>query len=189
MEEQSKKVIIIALLGNLAIAVSKFVAAFITGSSAILSEGIHSFIDTGNEGLLLLGLHMAKKPADELHPFGRGKEVYFWSFVVAILIFAVGSGVSVYEGVHNILHPAHIKNPLINYIVLGIAFLFEGTSWLFALKNFNKMRDGRGYFSTAHTAKDPSTFMVLFEDSAALTGLIAASLGYLPGTDYRKYNL
>ncbi len=177
MEEQSKKVIIPALIGNLSIAVSKFVAAFLTGSSAILSEGIHSLIDTGNEGLLLLGLHMAKKPADELHPFGRGKEVYFWSFVVALLIFAVGSGVSVYEGVRNILHPAHIENPLINYIVIGIAFLFEGTSWTFALKNFNKMRNGRGYLSTAHTAKDPSTFMVLFEDSAALTGLMAAALG------------
>ncbi|HKB86381.1 MAG TPA: cation diffusion facilitator family transporter [Ignavibacteriaceae bacterium] len=177
MEEQSKKVIIIALFGNLFIAVSKFASAFITGSSAILSEGIHSLIDTGNEGFLLLGLHMAKKPADELHPFGHGKEIYFWSFVVAILIFAVGSGISVYEGIHNILHPAHIENTLINYIVIGIAFMFEGTSWTFALKNFNKMRNGRGYIRTAHTAKDPSTFIVLFEDSAALAGLIIAGLG------------
>ena len=177
MEGKSKKVIIIALLGNLAIAVSKFIAAAITGSSAILSEGIHSVIDTGNEGLMLLGLHMAKKPADELHPFGRGKEVYFWSFVVAIMIFAVGSGVSVYEGVHNLLHPEPIKNPAVNYIVIGIAFIFEGTSWTYALINFNKERGNQGFFRAAHTAKDPSTFIVLFEDSAALSGLLAAGLG------------
>ncbi len=177
MEEKSKKVIIIALLGNFAIAVSKFVAATITGSSAILSEGIHSVIDTGNEGLMLLGLHMARKPADELHPFGHGKEVYFWSFVVAIMIFAVGSGVSVYEGIHNFLHPAEIKNPLVNYIVIGIAFLFEGTSWAYALINYNKNRGKQGFFQAAHTAKDPTIFIVLFEDSAALIGLFAAGLG------------
>jgi cation diffusion facilitator family transporter len=177
MEDKSKKVIIIALLGNLAIAVSKFIAASVTGSSAILSEGIHSVIDTGNEGLMLLGLHMAKKPADELHPFGRGKEVYFWSFVVAIMIFAVGSGVSIYEGVHNLLHPAEIKDPLINYIVIGLAFLFEGTSWIYALINFNKQRGKSGFIEEAHKAKDPTTFIVLFEDSAALIGLAAAGLG------------
>ncbi len=177
MEEKSKKVIILALLGNLAIAVSKFVAGAITGSSAILSEGIHSVIDTGNEGLMLLGLHMAKKPADELHPFGHGKEVYFWSFVVAILIFAVGSGVSVYEGVHNFLHPENIKNPLVNYIVIGIALLFEGTTWTYALIHFNKQRGDRGFIEAAHKAKDPSTFIVLFEDSAALCGLLTAALG------------
>ncbi len=170
-------VIIIALVGNLAIAVGKFIAAAITGSSAILSEGIHSVIDTGNEGLLLLGLHMAKKPADELHPFGHGKEVYFWSFVVAIMLFAVGSGVSVYEGFQNFLHPAHIKNPLVNYIVIGIAFLFEGTSWTYALINFNKERGKKGLFKAAHEAKDPSTFIVLFEDSAALCGLFVATVG------------
>ncbi len=177
MEEKSKKVIIIALLGNFAIAVSKFIAAAVTGSSAILSEGIHSVIDTGNEGLMLLGLHMAKKPADELHPFGRGKEVYFWGFVVAILIFAVGSGVSVYEGVHNFLHPEQIKNPLVNYIVIGLAFLFEGTSWTYALINFNKQRGKQGFIEAAHKAKDPSTFIVLFEDSAALGGLAVAAIG------------
>ncbi len=177
MEEKSKKVIIIALLGNLAIAVSKFIAAGITGSSAILSEGIHSVIDTGNEGLMLLGLHMAKKPADELHPFGRGKEVYFWSFVVAIMIFAVGSGVSIYEGIHNLLHPEQIKNPLVNYIVIGLAFLFEGTSWTYALINFNKERGQRGFIEAAHRAKDPTTFIVLFEDSAALSGLAVAAVG------------
>ena len=126
MAASSKMVILAALLGNSLIAVTKFIAAAISGSSAMLSEGIHSVVDTGNQILLLYGLKQAKKPADEQFPFGHGKEIYFWSFVVAILIFAVGAGISVYEGFHQILSPTAILNSTINYIVLGLAMIFEG---------------------------------------------------------------
>ena len=173
----STKVIIAALLGNSAIAVTKFFAAFHTGSSAMLSEGIHSLVDTGNQVLLLYGLKQAKKPADEAFPFGHGKEIYFWSFVVAILIFAVGAGVSIYEGVHHVLHPVSISNPMINYIVLGLAILFEGGAWLFAFKEFSKVKGNYGYIEAVQRGKDPSMFVVLFEDSAALLGLLIAFLG------------
>ena len=173
----STKVIIVALLGNSAIAVIKFIAAFITGSSAMLSEGVHSLVDTGNQILLLYGLKQAKKPADDAFPFGHGKEIYFWSFVVAILIFAVGAGVSIYEGVHHVLHPVSISNPMINYIVLGLAILFEGAAWLFAFKEFSKVKGNYGYIEAVQRGKDPSMFVVLFEDSAALLGLLIALLG------------
>ena len=173
----STKVIIVALLGNSAIAVIKFIAAFITGSSAMLSEGVHSLVDTGNQILLLYGLKQAKKPADDTFPFGHGKEIYFWSFVVAILIFAVGAGVSIYEGVHHVLHPVSISNPMINYIVLGLAILFEGAAWLFAFKEFSKVKGNYGYIEAVQRGKDPSMFVVLFEDSAALLGLLIALLG------------
>jgi cation diffusion facilitator family transporter len=173
----STKVIIAALIGNSAIAVIKFIAASITGSSAMLSEGIHSLVDTGNQILLLYGLKQAKKPADEAFPFGHGKEIYFWSFVVAILIFAVGAGVSIYEGVHHVLHPVSISNPMINYIVLGLAILFEGAAWLFAFKEFSKVKGNYGYIEAVQRGKDPSMFVVLFEDSAALLGLLIAFLG------------
>src|SRR5690606_37180253 len=125
----SKTVIYAALAGNLAIAVTKFVAAFFTGSSAMLSEGVHSLVDTGNGGLLLYGLHRAARPADEEHPFGHGRELYFWSFIVALLVFALGAGVSFYEGVIHILEPEPATNLVMNYVVLGLAFLFEGYSW------------------------------------------------------------
>ena len=173
----STKVSIVALLGNSAIAVMKFIAAFITGSSAMLSEGVHSLVDTGNQILLLYGLKQAKKPADDTFPFGHGKEIYFWSFVVAILIFAVGAGVSIYEGVHHVLHPVSISNPMINYIVLGLAILFEGAAWLFAFKEFSKVKGNYGYIEAVQRGKDPSMFVVLFEDSAALLGLLIALLG------------
>ena len=129
MATGSKKVIFAALAGNALIAVTKFITAFFTGSSAMLSEGIHSPVDTGNQILLLYGLKQAAKPADEDFPFGHGKEVYFWSFIVAILIFALGGGISIYEGVQHLLHPEPLTNPIINYIVLGLAFLFEGAAW------------------------------------------------------------
>lgn len=173
----SRKVIIAALIGNLLISITKFFAAFITGSSAMLSEGIHSVVDTGNQVLLLYGLKRAQRPADEAFPFGHGKEVYFWSFVVAILIFAVGAGVSIYEGIHHILHPQVIQNPLVNYIVLGLAILFEGGAWLFALKAFNRSRGKMGYIEAVQRGKDPSMFVVLFEDSAAILGLLIALIG------------
>ncbi|WP_232825185.1 cation diffusion facilitator family transporter [Salinicola sp. RZ23] len=174
---ESKAVIFAAMGGNLAIAVTKFVAAAITGSSAMLSEGIHSVVDTGNQILLLLGMQRAKRPPSEQFPFGHGKEVYFWSFVVALLIFAVGSGVSLYEGVVHILHPEPIESPLINYIVLGLGILFEGASWAFALHAFRKTKGKWGYLEAVHRGKDPSMFVVVFEDSAALLGLLVAMAG------------
>ena len=173
----STRVIIAALIGNTAISITKFFAAFATGSSAMLSEGIHSLVDTGNQILLLYGMKQAKKPADEAFPFGHGKEIYFWSFVVAILIFAVGSGVSIYEGIHHVLHPVEIENPMVNYIVLGLALVFEGSAWFFAFKEFGKVKGQRGYIEAVKRGKDPSMFVVLFEDSAAISGLMIAMLG------------
>jgi len=173
----STKVIIAALIGNTAISITKFFAAFTTGSSAMLSEGIHSLVDTGNQVLLLHGMKQAKKPADEAFPFGHGKEIYFWSFVVAILIFAVGSGVSIYEGIRHVIHPSQIENPMVNYIVLGLAMVFEGGAWFFAFKEFGKVKGKRGYIEAVQRGKDPSMFVVLFEDSAALLGLLIALLG------------
>ena len=137
---ESKAVIYAAMGGNLLIAVTKFVAATITGSSAMLSEGIHSVVDTGNQILLLLGMKRAKRPPSPQFPFGHGKEIYFWSFVVALLIFAIGSGVSLYEGVIHILHPEPIESPLVNYVVLSLGILFEGASWAFALNEFRKTK-------------------------------------------------
>ncbi len=181
MASSSKKVIIAALVGNSLIAVTKFFAAAWTGSSAMLSEGIHSLVDTGNQVLLLYGLKRAQKPADEQFPFGHGKEIYFWSFVVAILIFAVGAGISTYEGIQHVLHPSEIENPMINYIVLGAAMIFEGGAWYFAFREFNRAKGGWGYVEAVQKGKDPTMFVVLFEDSAAMLGLIVAFLGILLG--------
>jgi cation diffusion facilitator family transporter len=177
MASGSKKVIIAALVGNTLIAITKFAAALVTGSSAMLSEGIHSLVDTGNQILLLYGLKQAKKPPDETFPFGHGKEVYFWSFIVAILIFALGGGISVYEGILHLQHPRAISNPLINYIVLGLAMLFEGAAWYFAFREFSRSKGKWGYLEAIHRAKDPSVFVVLFEDSAAMLGLLVAFAG------------
>ncbi|CAO1660876.1 MULTISPECIES: cation diffusion facilitator family transporter [Salinicola] len=174
---ESKAVIYAAMGGNLLIAVTKFVAATITGSSAMLSEGIHSVVDTGNQILLLLGMKRAKRPPSPQFPFGHGKEIYFWSFVVALLIFAIGSGVSLYEGVIHILHPEPIESPLVNYVVLGLGILFEGASWAFALNEFRKTKGKWGYVEAVHRGKDPSMFVVIFEDSAALLGLMVALAG------------
>lgn len=177
MASGSKKAIYAALGGNSLIAITKFMAAGVTGSSAMLSEGIHSLVDTGNQVLLLYGLRRAQQPADSRFPFGHGKEIYFWSFIVAILIFAVGSGVSIYEGVRHILHPAPISNPLINYIVLGLAMVFEGFAWTYALIEFRKQKGTLGYFEAVSRGKDPTLFVVLFEDSAAMLGLVVAAAG------------
>ena len=173
----SRLVIYAALAGNSLIAATKLAAAGATGSSAMLSEGIHSIVDTGNQALLLLGLKRARRPADPRHPFGRGKEVYFWSFVVAILIFAVGAGVSIVEGVRHILHPKHSGDPTVNYIVLALSFVFEGGAWIFALREFRKGKGKRSYLTAVRESKDPAMFVVLFEDSAALLGITVAFLG------------
>lgn len=170
----SKTVIYAALAGNLLIAVTKFVAAWFTGSSAMLSEGVHSLVDTGNGGLLLYGMRRASKPADRTHPFGHGRELYFWSFVVALLVFALGAGVSFYEGVIHILDPEEIRNPTVNYVVLGLSILFEGSSWYVALREFRKTKGNQSYIEAVRRSKDPSVFTVLFEDSAALIGLVIA---------------
>ena len=179
MAGSSKKVIFAALIGNGLIAITKFIAAAITGSSAMLSEGIHSLVDTGNQLLLLHGLKQAKKPADSRFPFGHGKEVYFWSFIVAILVFALGAGISIYEGIRHIIHPQPIINPMINYIVLGLAMVFEGFAWFFALTEFTKTKGKWGYVEAVQRGKDPTLFVVLFEDSAAMLGLFVAMLGLL----------
>jgi len=179
MAGSSKKVIYAALAGNTLIAVTKFAAAALTGSSAMFSEGIHSVVDTGNQVLLLHGLRQARTPACDRFPFGHGKEIYFWSFAVAILIFAVGSGVSLYEGIIHTIHPEPLKNPLVNYIVLGLAMLFEGAAWYFALNEFTKTKGKWGYIEAVQRGKDPTMFVVLFEDSAAMLGIIVAFLGVL----------
>lgn len=177
----SRTVIFAALVGNTLIAVTKLAAAALSGSSAMLSEGIHSLVDTGNQGLLLLGLHRGARKADPAHPFGYGKKVYFWSFVVAILIFAVGAGVSIYEGIHHLRHPQPVTRVGINYLVLGLAFVFEIIPWGIAVREFNKTRRGMSLPRAVHESKDPSTFVVLFEDSAALLGIVVAFLGIFLG--------
>ena len=169
-------VILGALAANLGIAIAKFIAAGISGSSAMLTEGVHSLVDSGNQLLLLYGQKRARKPSDDQHPFGYGRELYFWSFVVAILIFAGGAGVSVYEGVTHIRQPEPLRSPTINYVVLAVAFVFEGASWLIALREFNSDRRC-SWWQAIRASKDPATFTVLFEDSAALVGLLIAAVG------------
>jgi len=177
----SKLVIVAALVGNALVGVTKFIAATITGSSAMMSEGIHSFVDCGNQALLLYGMKRAAKPANEEFPFGHGKEVYFWSFVVAILIFAIGAGVSIYEGINHLRHPAELSHVIVNYIVLGVAITFEGVCWVMALREFTRAKGKWSYVEAVKRGKDPSLFVVLFEDSAALLGLAVALLGVVGG--------
>ena len=175
-EHTPKTAIYAALIGNLLIAATKGVAATITGSSAMLSEAVHSAVDTGNALLLLYGLHRAAKPPDQRHPFGYGRELYFWCFVVALLVFALGAGVSIYEGVSHLRDPEPITRPEVNYIVLGLAFLFESGSWWFGWKSFSASRRGGSLWSSITDSKDPTSFMVLFEDSAALLGIVIAAI-------------
>ena len=175
----SKTAIVAALAANLAIALIKFVAAFFTGSSAMLSEGIHSVVDTANEWLLLLGMRRSQRPASVRRPFGYGKELYFWSFVVSVCIFGIGGGMSLYEGVQHLRHPEPLRSPTWNYVVLGVAFLFDGSSFLLARRTFNAGRGQRSFWSAFRHSKDPATFVVLFEDAADLIGLLIAFLGVL----------
>src|SRR5882672_2602739 len=181
MQTESKTAIFAAIAGNLAIAATKLVASFCTSSSAMLSEGIHSLVDTGNGGLLLFGMRRSQRPPDANHPFGHGKEIYFWSLIVAILIFALGGGMSVYEGVIHIAHPNQIKNAAWNYAVLGFAIVFESISFYFAIKAFRKEKGDQGIWETVHASKDPTTFTILFEDTAALLGLVVALAGIFLG--------
>lgn len=179
MSASSKTVILAALVGNALIALTKFVAAWLSGSSAMFSEGIHSVVDTGNQIILLYGLRRASKPPDTRFPFGYGKEIYFWSFVVAILIFALGSGISLYEGIHRVMDPAPMRNVVVNYVVLALAMGFEAVAWTFAFRAFRRVKGERGYIEAVRRSKDPTLFVVLFEDSAAMLGLAAAFLGVL----------
>ncbi|MEO8318336.1 MAG: cation diffusion facilitator family transporter, partial [Bradyrhizobium sp.] len=175
----SKFVIYAALAGNLLVAATKFAAAAWTGSSAMLSEGVHSLVDTVNQGLMLYGIHRASAPPDEQHPLGHGRELYFWCFVVALLIFSLGAGISIYEGVTHILHPAAIEDPRVNYIVLGLSFVFESATWWIALREFEKQRGTLSYLEAATRSRDPASYLVLFEDSAALVGIAIAFAGTL----------
>lgn len=174
---RSKAVVWAALAGNLAIALSKILAAAFTGSSAMWSEAVHSLVDTGNQWLMLLGMRRSSRPPSETHPFGHGLELYFWSFVVAIMIFGLGAGVSIYQGIGKILHPEPIQNVWVNYLVLAIGVVFEGTVWLFALREFRRQHRQRGWLRAIRSSKDPTVFTVLFEDTAALLGLVAALAG------------
>lgn len=179
-DDSSTLVIMGALAGNAAIAVSKFIAAFFTRSSVMIAEGIHSLVDTGDAVLLLLAKHRAKKPPDRNHPFGHGMEVYFWNFVVALIIFGLGGGMSIYEGILHLLHPEKVTNILWNYVVLGVAAFFEGMSWVLAFRHFRRFKPPRlTYIEAIRRSKDPSTFTVFLEDSAALLGIGIAFIGLL----------
>jgi cation diffusion facilitator family transporter len=173
----SRKVIYAALIGNLLVAATKFVAAAVTGSSAMLSEAVHSLVDTGNELLLLYGLRRAARPPDAQHPLGHGRELYFWSFIVTLVIFGVGAGVSIYEGVRHMRSPLPVTNPIVNYVVLALALVFESGSWWVALRVFRAAKGERGYYEAVRQSKDPTMFMVLFEDTAALLGILIALAG------------
>ena len=177
MSDSNKIVVYAALAGNLAIALVKFVAAYITNSSAMLSEAIHSVVDTLNEILLLYGIKKSQQSPNAQHPFGYGRELYFWAFIVSLMVFALGAVVSIYQGVQHVRYPEEMLSPNLNYIVLGIAILCEGISWLVALKAFRKTKGQLGYLEAFRRSKDPTTFTVLFEDTAALCGLFIALIG------------
>jgi cation diffusion facilitator family transporter len=166
-----------ALAGNVLVAVTKFIAAAVTGSAAMLSEAVHSLVDTVNELLLLYGIARSARPADSVHPLGYGRELYFWSFIVALLIFALGAGVSVYEGVNRLLHPLALERPGVIFAVLAISLAFEGASWLVGMRAFRAAKRSLSWWEAFRRSKDPPTFIVVFEDSAALLGILAAAAG------------
>jgi len=173
----NNRTLLIAFGANLGIAVSKFIAAAITGSSAMLTEGVHSVVDSTNQLMLMWGRRQSRKPPDKYHPFGYGRELYFWSFVVAVLVFALGAGVSVYEGIIHIMEPESAVSPLIAYIVLLFAFLLEGWSTLEAFREFRDAKGDLGWFAAIKRSKDPPSFIVLLENGAAMAGIIAAAVG------------
>lgn len=182
--QESLTAIFAAIIGNVLVAATKFVAAFFTGSSAMLSEGLHSAVDTGNGILMLVGVRKSQKPPDKQHPFGHGRELYFWSLVVAFSIFAVGGGVSIYEGILRLNRPTPIENAVWNYAVLGASMIFEGTSWYFGWLAFSTTRRGQTVVEAIRDSKDPTNFTVLLEDSAAMIGLVIAFLGVFLGYEF-----
>jgi cation diffusion facilitator family transporter len=178
----SKTVIYAAIASNLGIAAAKFVVAAITGSAAMAAEGIHSAVDTGNEFLLLIGEHTSAKPADAKHPFGYGKTLYFWALIVALSVFSLGGGLSIYHGIDALRHPEPLQEPMWNYVVLGVSALFEGYSWNVSRRELNKLRKpGTSLWQAVRASKDASVFTVFIEDSAALIGLAIAALGIFLG--------
>ena len=173
----STRTLVVALLANLGIAAAKFVAAAITGSSAMLTEGVHSVVDSTNQLLLMWGRRAAKRPPDRFHPFGYGRELYFWSFVVAVLVFSLGAGVSIYEGIIHIADPEEAVSPYIAYAVLLVAFLLEGWSTLEAFREFKASKGRTGWLKAIRMSKDPPAFIVLLENGAAMAGIVAAAIG------------
>ena len=182
MAGSSSKIVVYGAIGaNLAIAVSKFVAAAFTGSAAMMSEGIHSLVDSGNGALILLGMNRSARPADERHPFGYSKEIYFWTVIVAVLIFAVGGGMSLYKGYQYIQHPAPLTDPTWNYWVLGLSIVFEAVACTLAYREFKKTQGDQGFWQALRTSRDPAVFAILLEDLAALVGLVIALAGIFFG--------
>ena len=177
MAGESRTAVIAATAGNLAIAIVKFIASAISGSAAMLSEAIHSLVDTANDALMLYGIHASRKPADAEHPFGYGHELYFWTLVVGIVFFAVGGGMSIVTGIGHIRAQEAAEASVWNYAVIGIAVVFEAISWYFGFDAFRKEQRGRGVVETIQRSKDPTTFSVMLEDSAALIGLAIAFAG------------
>lgn len=175
----SRLTVYAALAGNIAVACTKLAAAIITGSSAMFSEAVHSVVDTGNEGLLLYGYRQSERRPNLVHPFGYGRELYFWSFIVALLLFGLGAGVSLYQGVRHVIDPKPIEHALVSYIVLGLSFVFEGASWIVAWRGFKRARGELSFWRAFRRSKDPPAFMVLFEDSAALIGIAFAGAGIM----------
>ncbi|TDO20609.1 cation diffusion facilitator family transporter [Pedobacter duraquae] len=180
----SNKSIYSALAANLLISITKFIAGAFSNSAAMISEGIHSLVDTVNQILLLFGLRRSRKPADALRPFGYGKELYFYSFIVSILIFGLGGGISIYQGIIHIIEPEPLRNPTWNYVVLGLSVIFEGTSLVIAAKEFNLTRAGQTWWEAIKRSKDPSGFLVLFEDGAAVAGLLLVIICLFLGHHY-----
>lgn len=176
-DTSSKKVVHAALIGNLLVAATKLAAALLTGSAAMMSEAVHSCVDCGNEVLLLYGLRRAAQPADVHHPLGYGRELYFWSFIVGLLIFALGAVLSIYEGIAHIRHPEPISNPNVSYVVLALALIFETLSWVVSMRQFRAAKGPFGYLEAFRRSKDPPSFMVFFEDSAAIVGILIAAAG------------
>lgn len=173
-----------AIAANLLIAVAKFTAAFFTGSSAMISEGVHSLVDTGNQSLILLGIHRSKKPADDRHPYGYGKELYFWALIVAVVLFSLGGGISMYEGISHLRDPSELGDPTWNYVVLGFAFVLEGAASYLALKALLAAAGEKSVWHALRTSKDPAVFTILAEDLAALVGIVVAFLGIYFGHLY-----
>lgn len=186
MADSSRRVVIVALGANLAITAAKAAAGLFTGSVAMLTEAIHSLIDSGDQALILFGQHRAARPPDPEHPFGHGMELYFWAFVVSLLIFSFGGAASLYEGARHLARPTPIRSPVVNYLVLGAAFAFEGGSFVFGLRNFNRRRGGgQSLMQAMRASKDPALFIAVLEDAAALIGLSFAFLGVLGASRWR----
>jgi cation diffusion facilitator family transporter len=187
MKAKNNASIYSALAANLLIAVTKFIAGGFTNSSSMISEGIHSMVDTVNQVLLLYGLKRSHKPPDSTRPFGYGKELYFWSFIVSILIFGLGGGISIYQGILHIIKPEPVTDPFWNYMVLAMSAIFEGTSLIIAIKAFDKLRNGQTWWAAIVKSKDPSSFLVLFEDGAAVLGLAIVFVFMLIGHNYNMH--